>query len=49
MPDAAGRSAYTVQLAETKPLPVSPGDYTLTARTVTAPYPPDFTMQVTVS
>jgi hypothetical protein len=39
---------YTVQLAETKPLPVSPGDYTLTARTVTAPYPPDFTMQVTV-
>ena len=44
----AGQS-YTVQLAETKPLPVSPGDYMLTARTVTAPYPPDFTMQVTVT
>lgn len=40
---------YTVQLAETKPLPVSPGDYVLTARTITAPYPPDFTMQVKVT
>jgi hypothetical protein len=45
---AAGQ-VYTVELAETKPLPVPPGDYVLTARTVTAPYPPDFTMQVTVT
>jgi hypothetical protein len=44
----AGQS-YTVQLAETKPLPVSPGDYVLTARTITAPYPPDFTVQVKVT
>ena len=41
--------AFTIQLAETNPLTVPPGDYTLTARTVTAPYPPDFTTQVTVS
>ncbi len=41
--------AFTVELAETKPLPVPPGDYVLTARTVTAPYPADFTMNVTVS
>ncbi len=40
---------FTIQLAETNPLTVPPGDYTLTARTVTAPYPPDFTTQVTVS
>ncbi len=41
--------AFKVELAETKPLPVPPGDYVLTARTVTAPYPPDFTTNVTVS
>ena len=41
--------AFTIQLAETNPLTVPPGDYALTARTVTAPYPPDFTTQVTVS
>jgi hypothetical protein len=41
--------AFTIQLAETNPLTVPPGDYTLTARTVTAPYPPDFTTPVTVS
>ena len=41
--------SFTIQLAETNPLKVAPGDYTLTARTVTAPYPPDFTTQVTVS
>jgi hypothetical protein len=40
---------FTIQLAETNPLKVPPGDYTLTARTVTAPYPPDFTTPVTVS
>jgi hypothetical protein len=40
---------YTVQLAETNPLDVPPGEYVLTARTITAPFPPDFTVPVTVS
>jgi hypothetical protein len=40
---------YTVQLAETNPLDVPPGEYVLTARTITAPFPPDFTTPVTVS
>ncbi len=45
---AAGE-VYTVQLAETNPLDVPPGEYVLTARTITAPFPPDFTVPVTVS
>ncbi|HMK11265.1 MAG TPA: BsuPI-related putative proteinase inhibitor [Acidimicrobiales bacterium] len=44
-----GGDSFTVQVSETKPLNVPPGDYTLTARSITAPYPPDFTTQVTVS
>jgi len=40
---------FTVELAETNPLSVPPGEYELTARTITAPYPADFTMPVTVS
>ena len=40
---------YTVQLAETKPLDIPPGEYVLTARTITAPFPPDYTVDVTVS
>ena len=39
---------YTVQLAETNPLDVAPGEYVLTARTITAPFPPDYVVDVTV-
>ena len=45
---SAGQT-FTVELAETNPLSVPPGEYVLTARTITAPYPADFTMPVTVS
>jgi hypothetical protein len=44
-----GGEVYTVQLAETNPLDVPPGEYVLTARTISAPFPPDFTTSVTVS
>ena len=44
---AAGQ-IFTVELAETNPLSVPPGELTA-ARTITAPYPADFTMPVTVS
>ncbi|HTN80020.1 MAG TPA: BsuPI-related putative proteinase inhibitor [Acidimicrobiales bacterium] len=43
-----GGGSFSVQVSETNPLDVPPGDYTLTARSITAPYPPDFTAQVTV-
>jgi hypothetical protein len=44
-----GGEAYTVQLAENRPIDIPPGEYELTARSITAPFPPDFTMAVTVS